>query len=79
MTDRIANHILKRVWYELAGVYAPGSLRESASIVFDTRSLVITHPDGTVVELTARTLAADDPASIRIAEWIAAIDAGEVE
>lgn len=80
MPDKIADHILKRIWYELCGVYEPGSLAGSASVTLaaDPR-ILIRHPDGTVVELTARTLPAGDPAAARIEESIRAIEAGEVE
>lgn len=77
----ISRHILKRVLFELTGVYSPGSLRESGTLTYDPAgsTILVTHPDGSIVELTARTLSADDPAAARIAESIRAIEAGDVE
>jgi hypothetical protein len=81
--DRIANHILRYVWYELAGVYAPGSVVTAFAVSYtptlDEPRIQIRTGDGHTVELTARLLPPDSPAAVRQAESIAAIERGEVE
>jgi hypothetical protein len=77
--EAIANHVLKNVWYELSGVYAPGSLVTAFSLSAAPGRIQVRTGDGHTVELTARLLPPDDPRAVRQAESIAAIERGEVE
>jgi hypothetical protein len=79
MRDKPARRALMQLWYELTGVVPAGTVGLSSTITFDATAIRIRYPDGNVVELTARTLAADDPAAAAIAESIRAIDGGDVE
>jgi hypothetical protein len=74
----VANHILRRIWLELAEVYAPGSLGSSATLRLNGPVLLVRTPDGHTVAITAAELAADDPAVVALEASVRAIEAGDV-
>lgn len=66
MSDKIAAKMLKRVWLELGCAIHVDEplLSESTTLFFDGQSIRIGSDDGTVVELTARTVPAIDPGEV---------------
>jgi hypothetical protein len=65
MNDPIANHLLKALWHEIAGVYVPGWFRSSYQIGFRPGQIIARSGDGHLVEITARRLEPADPSALK--------------